>query len=154
MQLLRQQQQQRVQGIHLQQAGQQLSLLLPLLPLFSVTSRLFSSLKNDDPQHVKLAADIGGLWRVCGYGVPPGTPQRTATAAAVAAAAAAAAQFVSFFNPLRSGLQEALKGGLAARIGDSCTAATAVAALVEALGQTDGQLREVMRTWRRQFMPK
>ncbi|CDJ31735.1 LOW QUALITY PROTEIN: uncharacterized protein EMH_0010070 [Eimeria mitis] len=64
-------------------------------------------------------------------------------------------QFVSFFNPLRSGLQEALKGGLAARIGDSCTAATAVAALVEALGQTDGQqLREVMRTWRRQFMPK
>lgn len=54
LQLLREQQRQRVQGIHLQQAGQQLSLLLPLSPLFYVTSRLLASLKNDDPQHVKV----------------------------------------------------------------------------------------------------
>lgn len=60
MQLLRQQQQQRVQGIHLPQAGQQLSLVLPLPPLFSVTARLLASLKNDDPQHVKVRCCFSG----------------------------------------------------------------------------------------------
>ncbi|OEH77233.1 hypothetical protein cyc_05281 [Cyclospora cayetanensis] len=67
MQSLRQQQQQRVRSIEVQQAGQQLSLLLPLSSLFSATADLFVSLSTQDPQHIKVAADIGGLWRTLGH---------------------------------------------------------------------------------------
>ncbi|XP_026190654.1 uncharacterized protein LOC34621660 [Cyclospora cayetanensis] len=152
MQSLRQQQQQRVRSIEVQQAGQQLSLLLPLSSLFSATADLFVSLSTQDPQHIKVAADIGGLWRTLGYGIPPGTPQRTASAAAAAAGAAAGAQLGAFFIPLRSGIQDSLARALAPLISNPGGSA---AALLEALGQTEGQqLRAVIRAWQQRIIPK
>lgn len=59
VQLLRQQQHQRVQGIDLQRAGQQLALILPLCSLFSVVADLFASLKTDDPQYIKVRDHCG-----------------------------------------------------------------------------------------------
>ncbi|KAL8273978.1 hypothetical protein Esti_002067 [Eimeria stiedai] len=152
VQQLQQLQQQRAQQINQQQAAQQLSLLLPLPPLFLISARLFASLRPNDPQHLKVAADIGGLWRVLGFGVPPGTPQRSATAAATAAAAAAGARLPDFFSPLRSGIQQALAEALAPLVADAPHAA---AALVEALGRAEGQqLRDVVRGWQQRFLSK
>ncbi|KAL8438045.1 hypothetical protein ACSSS7_000504 [Eimeria intestinalis] len=151
-QQLQQQQQQRAQQINQQQAAQQLSLLLPLPPLFLISARLLASLNPDDPQHLKVAADVGGLWRVLAFGVPPGTPQRSATAAATAAAATAGARLPDFFSPLRSGIQQAFAEALAPLVADAPRAA---AALVEALGRAEGQqLRDVVRSWQQRYLSK
>lgn len=58
VQLLRHQQHQRAQSVNQQQAGQQLSLLLPLSSLFRVTATLLASLRADDPQQLKASLDI------------------------------------------------------------------------------------------------
>ncbi|KAL8439496.1 hypothetical protein Efla_001427 [Eimeria flavescens] len=149
-QLLQQQQQQRAQELNQQQAAQQLSLLLPLPPLFVVTARLFAFLRPDDPQHLKVAADIAGLWRVLGSGVPPGSPQRSLPAAAAAAAAAAGSRLSGFFSPLRSGIQQALAEALGPLTPHSLEAA---AAFVDTLGRAEGQqVRDLVRAWQQRFL--
>lgn len=152
VQLLRHQQHQRAQAVNQQQAGQQLSLLLPLSSLFHITAKLFASLKADDPQQLKLAADIGGLWCVLGYGIPPGAPQRSVSAATTTAAAAAGGQLLAFFSPLRSAIQEALGEALRSV---NANPGIASAALIEALGHIGSQqLRETVRAWQQRFLPK